>query len=124
MDSALLAAYVANATFLICHEMDSAYWREWRLLGLPGGLGVFLALHLPLWPAVLWGLVLLARGRALGLWFSLGVGLAGLVAFGLHAVLLAKGREEFRHPASLLVLAGCLAASLWQLWLTFRAWPA
>jgi hypothetical protein len=124
MDSALLAAYVANATYLIRHEMDSAYWREWRLLRLPGGLGLFLALHLPLWPAVLWGLVPLARGRALGLWFSLGVGLAGLVAFGLRAVFLARGREEFRHPASLFVLAGSLAASPRQLWLTFRAWPA
>jgi hypothetical protein len=124
MDQALLGAYVANATLLICHEMDSAYWREWRLFGLPGGLGLFLVLHLPLWPAMLWGLALVARGDPLGLWFSLGLALAGVAAFVLHGLFLVKGRPEFRHPASLLILAGAFAASALQLWLVVKAWPA
>ena len=29
--------YVVNATLLICHQIDSAYWREWELLRVPGG---------------------------------------------------------------------------------------
>jgi len=115
---ALIWAYVVNASLLICHEMDSAFWREWRLFRLPGGLGLFLALHLPLMGAVLFGLVLLVRGADGGLWFSLGLAGAGLCAFGLHGWFLARGRPEFRAPMSLVILAATFVCSLVQGWLT------
>ena len=47
--------YSANAVLLVVHEIDSAYWHEWSLLGLPGGIQFFLVLHLPLLAIVLWG---------------------------------------------------------------------
>ncbi len=36
--------YVLNATLLLVHELDSAFWREWDVLGLPGGEAGSLAL--------------------------------------------------------------------------------
>ena len=33
----LTLIYLINATLLIVHEIDSAYWEEWKLFGLPGG---------------------------------------------------------------------------------------
>ncbi len=50
-----------NATLLICHEIDSAYWREWELFRIPGGASMFVALHIPLIAIVLWGLILTAQ---------------------------------------------------------------
>lgn len=43
----LLWLYLANAILLICHEMDSAYWKEWELFRLPGGITLFLIIHFP-----------------------------------------------------------------------------
>jgi len=30
--------YLSNSILLINHEIDSAYWKEWELFKLPGGL--------------------------------------------------------------------------------------
>jgi hypothetical protein len=45
--------YLANAAFLIADEIDSAYWHEWDLFGLGGGIGGFVLLHVPLAVAIL-----------------------------------------------------------------------
>ena len=55
MQTALFWIYTVNLLFLIVHEMDSAYWKEWELFHLPGGLGGFLLLHFPLLLPALWG---------------------------------------------------------------------
>ncbi len=53
--------YLINAILLINHEIDSAYWKEWELFKLPGGIGGFLLLHFPLLFLILYGLVCLER---------------------------------------------------------------
>jgi len=40
--------YLINAILLINHEIDSAFWKEWELFKLPGGIGGFLILHFPI----------------------------------------------------------------------------
>jgi len=40
--------YLVNAILLINHEIDSAFWKEWELFKLPGGIGGFLILHFPI----------------------------------------------------------------------------
>ena len=47
MTQLLFWLYIVNLTLLILHEMDSAYWKEWQLFHLPGGVGGFLLIHLP-----------------------------------------------------------------------------
>ena len=54
--------YLLNATLLIIHEIDSAYWKEWKLFHLPGGEAGLLLLHIPNLMPVLYGLVLIERG--------------------------------------------------------------
>ncbi|MBW1713272.1 MAG: hypothetical protein JRJ59_09025 [Deltaproteobacteria bacterium] len=94
----LLWLYVVNATLLIVHESDSAFWQEWKLFKLPGGMAGFLALHLPLVGVVLWGLVLVVRQAYAGLILSLLLALAGLFAFLIHLAFIKKGHPEFRAP--------------------------
>jgi hypothetical protein len=43
----LICPYLVNATLLINHEIDSAYWREWELFHLPGAVTDFILIHLP-----------------------------------------------------------------------------
>lgn len=127
----LLGLYLANATLLVCHEIDSAYWKEWDffggLLGQPplpdgdlGGLTGFLIFHIPAVLAVLYGLLEVQKGTARGNWFSLGVCACGLFAFGIHMFGLGSGRPEFRSNISVVILVGILLASLGQLFFTVR----
>jgi len=37
--------YLLNLSLLITHEIDSAFWKEWELFRLPGGIQLFLLLN-------------------------------------------------------------------------------
>ena len=107
--------YLGNSVVLITHEIDSAYWHEWELFGLPGGIHLFLLLHLPLIGVVLWGyrsVVLWTRGAQT---YSLLLASAGIFAFLIHGGFLAAGTPQFRSPTSLALLFGTLILSVWQI---------
>ncbi|MFG1690966.1 DUF6713 family protein [Gemmatimonadota bacterium] len=106
--------YLVNASLLVTHEIDSAYWSEWELLHLPGGIQLFLILNLGLVLLVLYGFRELAQRRRSGLWFSLGLAGAGVLAFLIHGFFLARGHPEFRLPTSLAILGASFVLSLVQ----------
>ncbi len=114
MQTWLLILYVANATLLIVHEIDSAYWQEWKLFKMPGGPALFLVLHIPLVIVILLGLLYLAWGSTAGLVISLIMGLGGIFAFIIHMTFIARGRTEFKTASSMSLLWATLAVSLAQ----------
>jgi hypothetical protein len=122
MSDTLFLLYIINATLLITHEIDSAYWREWELFRLPGGAGGFVLIHLPLVALILYGLALLAQGRPGGLLFSLLLSLCGFLAIGLHGYFLKTGHPEFDTPVSKGILATTGLVSLIQCVLTVYLW--
>jgi hypothetical protein len=107
--------YLVNGTVLIVHEIDSAYWKEWQMFQMPGGVSFFLALHVPLILLVLWGATQLRPENLAGLIMSLVLALAGVTAFFLHMHFIRKGRPEFRTWISLSILILILALSAAQL---------
>jgi hypothetical protein len=114
----LLWLYLANSILLINHEIDSAYWKEWELFRLPGGITGFLLLHLPLLFFILYGLILLTRQSSLAslsLIFSLVLCAGGFFAFAIHTYFLGKGRNEFNKPISKCLLIAILFLSVIQL---------
>ena len=118
MHQALFWLYIANAVLLITHEIDSAYWKEWELFRLPGGITGFLLIHFPLLFLLLYGLVLVYQATFAGLIVSLVLSLGGLFAFGIHTYFIKKGRDEFTAPISRIILIVTLIVSLIQLAMT------
>ena len=114
MKDLLVWIYIANAVLLIIHEIDSAYWKEWDLIGMKGGITLFLILHFPLVFAVLYGLLEVSRGTFSGSVFSLMLAGIGIIAFVLHMYFLKKGRDEFRTPISIIILVSALLVSVVQ----------
>jgi len=112
--------YLINTVLLTVHEIDSAYWHEWNLLHLPGGIQGFLLLHLPLLGLVLYGFWCVVLARAGARPFSIVLAGIGIGAFALHMTLIMMGHPEFRQPASLAVLAGVAIASIAQLVVALR----
>ena len=106
--------YLVNAVLLINHEIDSAYWKEWELFHLPGGITGFLIIHFPLLLFVLYGLVLVSRPCLAGLIFSLILSFGGVFAFAIHTYFLRQGRSEFDTPMSRLILLSTLNVSIVQ----------
>jgi hypothetical protein len=100
----LLYAYLVNATLVLCHEIDSAFWREWRLFHLPGGPGGFVAMHFVIVPLVLIGLVMVARASALSRWWSIGIGAAGTAGCIAHLAFLLHGDRSFSTPFSITLI--------------------
>jgi len=120
MRTPLFWAFLANGILLILHEMDSAYWREWEMFKLPGKIGFFLALHVPILAVLMLGLVFLALEAPAGLWISVAAAAGGLAAFTIHMTFLKKGRPEFSTAPSRVILYALLAGSVLQAGLTLR----
>lgn len=106
--------YLINSILLINHEIDSAYWKEWELFKLPGGINGFLIIHFPLLFLVLYGLVLVNRGIFAGLIFSLILSIGGLFAFGIHSYFIKKGHRQFTTIISRLILTATMITSIFQ----------
>ena len=122
--SLLAWLYIVNAVLLIVHEIDSAYWHEWKLFKLPGGISFFLALHLPLVFLILWGLVQLQQNTPAGYVISMILAAAGIFAFTIHMVFITKGNREFKTPLSIALLIATLVVSIIQAWFTITAMQA
>lgn len=114
MFESLFWIYIINSVLLIDHEIDSAYWQEWDLFKLPGGITGFLMIHLPLVFLVLYGLILVFQQTFSGLIFSLVLSISGLFAFTIHTIYIKKGRNEFKVPVSIFLLIAILIVSLIQ----------
>jgi len=114
MGRVLFWLYLINAVLLINHEIDSAYWREWELFRLPGGISGFLIIHFPMLFFLLYGLILVFQESFAGWIFSLALGLAGIFAFTIHLYFIKKGRDEFKAPLSLCILGATFLVSLAQ----------
>jgi hypothetical protein len=106
--------YLVNATVLITHQIDSAYWHEWDLFRMPGGIQLNLLLNIPLIMLVLFGQQYLTQGRAAGFVFSWLLVAGGIIAVSIHSYFLLQGDERFRLPVSLGVLATTFLLSLAQ----------
>lgn len=120
MSDILFWIYLVNSVLLINHEIDSAYWKEWDLFKLPGGISGFLLIHIPILFFVLYGLVLVFQQSYTGLIFSLILSLSGIFAFTAHMYFIRKGRDEFKIPMSMFILVSTLIVSLAQAYLTIN----
>jgi Family of unknown function (DUF6713) len=112
--------YLVNATLLATHEIDSAFWHEWDLFRLPGGIQLFLVLNLLLLLVVFFGfrrVVLWQRGAKT---FSFLLAGAGVFAFSIHMIFIAGGYPAFRLPLSVALLSGTLLVSIAQALLVAR----
>lgn len=118
MSDLLFWLYLTNAVMLINHEIDSAYWEEWEIFKLPGGITGFLLLHFPLLFFVLYGLVLIERQSFWGFIFSIVLCFGGIFAFVIHTYFLKQGRKEFDKPLSRLILVLTLLVSIAQMIVT------
>ena len=101
----LLFIYLLNATLVLCHEIDSAYWHEWQLFRLPGGPEGFVAMHLLVVLLILVGLVMVVNRTARSRLWSIAIGSAGTAGCAIHLAFLTHGNERFTTVFSIALIA-------------------
>lgn len=107
--------YLLNLALLTTHEIDSAYWHEWNLFGLPGGIGLFLILNFALLAVFIYGYESTAVwGSGAAVYSSL-LAFSGIFAFTIHTSFIVAGHPEFTTAISLSILALTLIVSIIQL---------
>lgn len=131
LSRALYYLCMFNTILIILHEVDAAYWKEWKLFRALGdwkpfqaleelsdqkGLAVFLLAHLPLLFVLLYGLMLMNNGE--GLWYSLFLSSFLILHFFVHQLTIKKGRVEFTWPISRVIFWFMLFISIAQLLIT------
>jgi len=112
--------YLANTALLVTHEIDSAYWKEWELFHLPGGIQLFVVLNLLLVLVFLWGIPVIVLGRPGSRVFQWLLVVAGFLAPILHGAFLSSGDLRFRNAVSLSVLGAMALVSIAQSTLLLR----
>ncbi|MBD7923394.1 DUF6713 family protein [Xanthomonas bonasiae] len=115
--------YFATALSLILHQIDAAFWQEWKMFAVPGGIQGFLAFNAVAVGALLCGYrSVLLRGRHARAW-ALACGGLGVTTFILHAGFALADRKEFSLPLSVLAILACLAFGAALLVTALRARP-
>lgn len=107
--------YVGNIALLTTHQADAAYWHEWDVFGVPGGISFFLAFNFGAVALVAAGLVRVAEGAPSARRTAVLCAALGLVTVALHAVFLWLDRTAFWTPSSMGVLLGVVVLSIAQL---------
>jgi hypothetical protein len=110
-----VSLYVLELSLLATHQVDAAYWHEWDVFGVRGGITFFLVFNLVAMFLLGTGLVLVASGDPRARLGVLACAGTGLVTCTIHAVFLALDPVAFWTPTSLAVLAAILATALAQL---------
>lgn len=121
-ENLLFWIYLINSVILINHEIDSAYWQEWKLINPDdkNGINGFLILHIPMLFAILIGLVLVYDHKIAGYIISLFLSAGGLFAFVFHYYHLHKGKQEFNTLISKGMIISTLIISIFQIILTIK----
>lgn len=113
-------SYFSTLCLLVLHQIDAAYWREWEMFHLPGGIQGYLFFNLLAIPVLLLGYTkVLQHGDKAVLFASICAAL-GALTFLIHAGFALAGFSQFHLPLSMALILLCLLSALWQ-WHEIRA---
>lgn len=109
-----------NIALLIGHQADAAYWHEWEMFAMPGGIQVFNVFNVVAFMLLLGCFSLLVQRRPGGFAGSLVIVIGSGIVLPIHAGFALFGYEQFQLPVSIALIVGCFLVSLAQLVCTLR----
>lgn len=101
--SIIFVLYSINAMLLVLHEIESAYWKEWEIFRMKGGITLFVLLHVPLLLVILLGSPAVIEGNPAGTALSLVTGAGGWIPLFVHKVFI-RVKDRFNTPLSLFIM--------------------
>ena len=108
-------SYFWTMLSLILHQVDAAYWREWEMFHLPGGIQGFLVFNLAAITVVLVGYRHVLLGTQQASRYAAVCAALGVGTFLIHAGFALAGLDQFHLPLSMAIIVLCLACGVWLL---------
>ena len=109
--------FLLNATVLITHQIDAAYWHEWELFHIPGGNQLNLLLNLPIIALVLYAQGRVAMNTKASVFYYKLIACLGFLTVAIHGAFFIAGNEAFIQPVSIALLTATSLFSSAQLFL-------
>ena len=100
--------YAATCIALVVHQIDAAYWHEWEMFRVPGGIQGFLVFNAVAVGLLIFGFRALIRGTRLGVPSAMFCAALGILTGVLHAGFAVAGYDEFHLPLSLVAIIACV----------------
>ncbi|PLY42813.1 hypothetical protein CSZ94_09370 [Janthinobacterium sp. ROICE36] len=111
----MLRSYFWTMLLLILHQVDAAYWREWEMFHVPGGIQGFLVFNLAAIVLVLVGYRHVLLGTTHARRYAAVCAALGVGTCLIHAGFALAGLEQFHLPLSMAIIVLCLASAVWLL---------
>lgn len=89
---------------VIGHQIDAAYWHEWDMFALPGGIQLFDLINVILFVPLLAAFSAAMRRSADGYRCAQLIGAVGLIIGPIHAGFALAGFEQFQLPVSIALI--------------------
>lgn len=113
-------SYLTTLMLLVLHQIDAAYWEEWNMFLLPGGVQGYLLFNALAFPILFLGYraVILRTARASSFaYLTAGLGLlTGLI----HSGFWLAGYPEFKLFFSAGIIVLLPLSSVWLIWRTVK----
>lgn len=113
-------AYLTTLSLLIFHQIDAAYWQEWQMFHLPGGIQGYLVFNIAVLPFLLIGYANVIKGHKSGFLCSYICAGLGVLTGLIHATFALFESQRFNLPLSMLIIMLCLVSGMIQLAVTWR----
>jgi Kef-type K+ transport system membrane component KefB len=112
---------ILNLALVFTHQVDAAYWHEWEMFALPGGIQLFNALNVLIFLLLLGWLAPVIQRRASGFRCSLAIAAICGSVLPIHAGFALAGYPQFDLPFSIFLIAATFSVSIAQTVMTLRA---
>ena len=106
---------VFNLTLLTEHQIDAAYWHEWTMFLMPGGIQLFVALNMALYLWLLSGFVQFIQRAEQGYFAGFLIAGLGCAVFVIHSAFALADFEQFNLPLSIALIVILPITSVWQI---------
>jgi len=106
-------SYLTTMSLLIIHQIDAAFWHEWEMFLLPGGIQGYLLFNVIVIPVVLLGYKSVVQSDSMAPRYAYFCAVLGTATFVIHSGFFLFDYEKFTLPLSLIVILMCLISSIW-----------
>jgi hypothetical protein len=112
---------ILNLALVLTHQVDAAYWHEWEMFQLPGGIQLNNFINVLTFIALLYLFVPVIQRKASGITCSLVIAAIAALVLPIHTGFAIAGYQQFHLPFSIFIIVGTFLLSILQVVLTHRA---
>jgi hypothetical protein len=112
---------ILNLALVLTHQVDGAYWHEWEMFQLPGGIQLNNFINVLTFIALLCLFVPVVQRKVSGMTCSLVIAAISALVLPIHVGFAIAGYQQFHLSFSIFIIVGTFLLSILQVVLTHRA---